>query len=133
MLQYKKVELEKHKSDVLIIHCADPRFQEAYRELIDNLKKYYDLLVMPGASKAVVSNPTTLDYITLLHGLHNFKAIHIMDHIECGAFGKIDNEVSAHSEMLKQAEAKILGALPALRVIPHLLDERKELELKISH
>jgi hypothetical protein len=129
-MHYRPIDLSRHKSDVLVLHCADPRFQKAYREVIDSLGKYYDLLVMPGASKAVVENPTTIDYIKLLHSLHHFDEVHIMDHIECGAFGKIDDEISSHSEMLKIAENKIKKAVPELGITSHLLGEDQELDLE---
>jgi hypothetical protein len=54
-----------------------------------------------------------------------------MDHVECGAFGKIEDEVDSHSKYLYLAEKKIKENLPQVKVVPHLLGARAELELKI--
>jgi carbonic anhydrase len=130
MVSYNPVNLNKHKSDSLIVHCCDPRFQEAYRQAAEQVSKFYDLMVVPGASKAIVDNPTTTENIKMLYGLHDFKEIHIMDHVQCGAFGKIDDEVDAHSKYVHLAEAKLKKVLPGVKVKSHLLGAKAEIELK---
>jgi hypothetical protein len=87
-------------------------------------------MAVPGASKAIVEDANVIKNIKMLHGLHHFTEVHIMDHIECGAFGKIDDEVESHSKYLYLAQKKINKALPSLNVIPHILGEEKELEVK---
>jgi hypothetical protein len=131
MVSYNPVNLNRHKSDALVVHCCDPRFQDAYRQAAEQVSEFYDLMAVPGASKAIVDNPTIIDNIEMLHGLHNFTEVHIMDHIECGAFGKIDDEVESHSKYLHLAEKKINKVLPNVKVIPHLLGVRSELKLKV--
>lgn len=127
MAQYDPVDLSKHKSDILVVHCADPRFQAAYRQIIDGFGKFYDLLVMPGASKAIADNQLVVDNIALLHSLHDFKAIHILDHIECGAFGKIDDEVADHSKYLDLAAQQLKEVLPRVSVTSHLIGDSRDL------
>jgi len=129
MISYPPIDMHKKKSEALVIHCADPRFQPAYRHVIDSLNKYIDLLVSPGASKAVVDDKNKLEYIKLLYGLHQFDEVHVMDHVECGAFGPVDDETKAHGKMLEQATSKIKAALPELKVFPHLLGEKGEISL----
>ena len=129
-MKYPKVDLHKKKSDALVIHCADPRFQEAYRSVIGKHDIYFDLIVAPGASLAVVDDPRVIKNIELLHSLHKFDRVHIMDHIECGAFGKVKDELHEHSKMLTKAAAKINRAMPKMRVITHLLGEKSELTLE---
>lgn len=131
MTSYKSIDLQKKKSDALVIHCADPRFQGAYQEVISGLGEYFDLLVIPGASKAVVDNPSTIDYMKMLHDLHHFEEIHVMDHIECGAFGQIDDEQRDHSACLHAAKEKIEAALPGVRVTAHLLGQKQELPVEV--
>ncbi|MBI2592021.1 hypothetical protein HYW36_00920 [Candidatus Saccharibacteria bacterium] len=131
MVKYRLVDLHRKKSDVLIIHCSDPRFQDAHRHMIDKIDHYYDLLVMPGASKAVVDNSSVIEAIQLLYKLHHFNAIHIMDHIECGVFGAVENEIENHSKMLTLAAEKIKLELPQLEVVSHLLGEKAEIKLEI--
>jgi carbonic anhydrase len=104
MVSYSPVNLKKHKSDALVVHCCDPRFVEAYRQAADQLSEFYDLMAVPGASKAIVDDANVIKNIKMLHGLHDFTQIHIMDHVECGAFGKIDDEVDSHSKYLFLAE-----------------------------
>ena len=89
----------------------------------------YDLLAFPGASKAVVDNPTVTDAIKLLHGMHSFETIHILDHVHCGAFGEVADEREAHSKMLQDAEKVLLHALPGVEVVSHLLGVKSEIAL----
>ena len=130
MPKYRPVDLSRHQSDILVIHCADPRFQSAYRQIIDGFGKYHDLLVVPGASKAIVNDKNLIGHIKLLHDLHHFEKVHIMDHIECGAFGAIEDEIKSHAKTLKLAADKIKEALPQLEVAHHLLGESGELTLE---
>jgi reverse gyrase len=129
MVSYKPVDLNKKRSDALIVHCCDPRFVAAYHQAAGQVSEFYDLMAVPGASKAIVENPTIIDNIKMLHSLHHFKSIHIMDHVECGAFGEIDDEVESHSKYLHLAEKKINKTLAGVNVVPHLLGARQELAL----
>lgn len=129
---YKRVSLHKKKSNVLIVHCSDPRFQDAHRSVIDQIKQYYDLLVLPGPSKAIAERPEVIDDIKLLHSLHDFEIIHILDHIQCAAFGKVSDEIIDHSNMVMAAKKKLQAAIPGVDVKGHLLGEDKELELKLK-
>jgi carbonic anhydrase len=131
MVSYKPVNLNKHKSEALIVHCCDPRFVDAYRQAAGQLCEFYDLMAVPGASKAIVDDVNVIKNIQMLHGLHDFEEIHIMDHIECGAFGKIDDEVDSHSKYLHLAIQKLDKALPQVKVVPHLLGAKAELKLKV--
>jgi carbonic anhydrase len=131
MVSYSPVNLKKHKSDALVVHCCDPRFQEAYRQAAAQICEFYDLMAVPGASKAIVDDVNVIKNIQMLHGLHDFEEIHIMDHIECGAFGKIDDEVDSHSKYLHLAIQKLDKALPQVKVVPHLLGAQAELKLKV--
>lgn len=128
-MSYSQIDLHKKKSGVLVVHCSDPRFQKAYRKLIDDLGEYYDLLVMPGACKAIAENQLVVDNIVMLHGLHHFSSIHIFDHVECGAFGSVDNEVIAHKKMIAKAEKALNKVLPDVKVVGHLVGQKAEISL----
>ncbi len=130
MARYPKIDLHKKKSDVLVVHCSDPRFQTAYREVINSLGQYYDLLVFPGASKAIVDNGSVLESIRLLYSLHHFKTVHILDHVECGAFGKVDDEIKAHRRNLQAATEILEKTIPGVKVLPHLLGQKQELSVE---
>lgn len=122
------VDLHKKKSEALLVHCSDPRFQAAYRSVADELGAYYDLLVVPGASKAIVDAQSVVDKIKMLHGLHHFETIHIVDHTHCAAFGEIDDEKKAHRQMIESARKILAGGLPEVSVEGYLLDEDSELQ-----
>ena len=124
---HKTVDLKKKTSEILVIHCSDPRFQEAYHYEIERLDRYHDLLVIPGASKALVDNQTIVDYVKLLNKLHHFNEVHILDHIDCGAFGKVADELKAHSSALAKAESKLQKILPGLTIHTFLLGENDKL------
>jgi carbonic anhydrase len=131
MVSYSPVNLNQHKSEALVVHCCDPRFQEAYRQAAEQVSNFYDLMAVPGASKAIVDDPNVIKNIKMLHGLHDFSEVHIMDHVECGAFGKIDDEVDSHSKYIHLAIQTINKALPEVKVIPHLLGANAEIKLKV--
>jgi hypothetical protein len=131
MVSYSPVNLKRHNSDALVVNCCDPRFQEAYRQAAEQVSEFYDLMAVPGASKAIVEDQNVIKNIKLLHSLHDFTQVHIMDHIECGAFGKIDDEVDSHSKYMHLAIQKINKALPEVKVIPHLFGALEELKLKV--
>jgi hypothetical protein len=126
---YDPIDMHKKKSSTLVVHCSDPRFQDAYRKVTDSLGHYYDLLVFPGASKAIADHGMVVDNIKMLHGLHHFETIHIMDHVACGAFGEISDEIKAHSDYLEKAKTVLEKALSGITVSPHLLAEDGELNL----
>lgn len=124
---YPPIDLGRKKSEILVVHCSDPRFQAAYRRVIDELGAYYDLLVVPGASKATVDKQSVVEKIKMLHSLHHFETVHILDHTHCGAFGRVEDEFKAHQEMIKKAIATLADSLPDLSVRGHLLNEKSEL------
>ena len=128
-MSYKSIDMHAKKSQALVVHCSDPRFQDAYRKVTDKLGHYYDLLVFPGASKAIADHTLVLDNLTLLHSLHKFEVIHILDHVHCGAFGEVKDEVKDHADYLKKAEQALVSALPGVSVNHHLLAESGELDL----
>jgi carbonic anhydrase len=124
MTTHEPIDMNKKKSEALIVHCSDPRFQEAYRKITDNLGDYYDLIVLPGASKAVIDNNEVIDNINLLHEFHNFEKVYLMDHIDCGAYGKVGNEKEAHAKCLKKATDIIKRKLPSLEVVSYLVGSK---------
>ncbi len=128
-MSYPPIDMHAKKSQALVVHCSDPRFQDAYRKVTDKLGHYYDLLVFPGASKAIADHGLVLDNIYLLHSLHNFEVVHIMDHVHCGAFGEVNDEVADHTEYLNKAEEAIGGLLPTVTVTRHLFGENGEIDI----
>jgi carbonic anhydrase len=121
-----KVDMKKKKAEALVVHCADPRFQQAYRELIDSFGVYHDLVVMPGASKAIVDDQKImLEKIKLLHDFHKFETVYLLDHIDCGAYGVLAEEHAAHAQHLKKASDLINSVLPEVKVEMYILSPDK--------
>lgn len=131
MSEYQPVDLSKKKSEALIVHCADPRFQKAYGAVIDGLDVYYDLMERAGASKGLVEDEGAIVELQMLHDLHNFSEVHILDHVDCGAYGAVEDEAAAHANYLKMASVLIKRAVPQLEVVPHLLGQKEEVTLQI--
>lgn len=123
------IDMHRKKADALVVHCSDPRFQTAYRKAIDDMSKYYDLLVFPGASKAIQSHPVVIENIKLLNEFHNFDEIHILNHVNCGAFGIVDDELKTHRESLEHAKKILDKELPGKNIKIHLVDENAELAI----
>lgn len=123
------IDMHKKKADALVVHCSDLRFQSAYRKIIDELGHYYDLLVFPGASKAIASHSLVVENIKLLYEFHKFDEIHIFNHINCGAFGEVEDEIKTHSKSLQDAKRILERELPGKKINLHLVDDRAEIAL----
>ncbi len=130
-MTYSPVDMHAKNSQALVVHCSDPRFQDAYRKVTDSLGHYYDLLVFPGASKAIAEHDLVIENIKLLHSLHSFESVHIMDHIHCGAFGAVKDEIADHSISFKKAEEVLKSHIPNIKVNYYLLGEAGQLSLHV--
>lgn len=129
---YPPIDMDRKKSDILVVHCSDPRFQAAYHDFIVNkLGAYFDLAVDAGASKAITGDQGVRDRIKLLHDLHGFEEAHVLDHQDCGGFGKVANELEAHRQSMQEAK-KILEeliALPRVAIKGYLFGESSAVEI----
>ncbi len=116
----------------LVISCIDFRFREKEAKWInDALRGEADLVSIAGASKSIVeedSQKIILHQIEIAKTLHGIREIHIIDHIDCGAYGgsqlhkKKDDEVELHSNELKKATDIIRSQFPDLHIHTYLLD-----------
>jgi len=120
---YPVVDLEDKKAEILVVHCSDKRFQKVFRHMIDELDKRYDLVAMAGGSEAIVQDDDVVDVIEMLHGLHQFEEVHMMNHINCGRFPKNDNELEAHTASFNGAKARVLGRIPNLAFFGYLAQQ----------
>ncbi|MBW3538001.1 hypothetical protein KY386_00735 [Candidatus Parcubacteria bacterium] len=118
--------------DNLTISCIDWRSRAQVADWIkQNLNGQSGLVAMAGASKAILDDGTqtaVLKQIDIALRLHQIKSVHIMDHIDCGAYGgsgKFDQkqaEVSMHRDQLEAAKRKVAEHFPDLSVKVHLID-----------
>ena len=117
-----------HNCKALIMHCMDFRFgpeikifmQE--RELLGDC----DLVAFAGAAQNLLK-PEFQSFaqrqIDLSKKLHDISEVHLMNHMDCGAYGghaaftDLDAEKVAHTSDLVAAAAIIKAAYPELNVI----------------
>lgn len=126
-----RVRLSDTTCRALVISCSDYRFVSAQRQarLDMGLDDAYDLLARPGGVRQLVEplseagRETIYEEIALLHGLHSFERILLMNHVTCGAYRDVwdsGREAEVHKEHLLRAK-EILGArYPELSVEPYL-------------
>jgi carbonic anhydrase len=122
----------KDRVDDAVLHCIDFRFRPEISEWInDNLNNRTDEIAIAGASKAIVdpeSQKSLINQIALTQRLHGVKTLHVIDHIDCGAYGGSahytdrDHEVDAHRTCLHEATELIKHHFPGLLVKTYLAD-----------
>lgn len=117
----------KHECNNLILSCIDFRFHEAINNWVKetNLVGDYDLVSIAGAQKNVV-NPETKDFfmnqLAISVRLHKPKAVILLAHQDCGAYGGSKafanwaEEKAKYIEDLNSAEVAIKAAYPEMYV-----------------
>ena len=124
------------KVENLTISCIDFRFRAGISNWIDEeLEGQSDLVSLAGASKAVLdetSQPEVLKQIGLASKLHDIGTVHIVDHIDCGAYGGSgefngdrDAEFGMHQDQLGKAARVILNHFPGIKVETHIIDPQQ--------
>lgn len=123
--------LSDAKCRALVISCSDFRFVSAQRQarLDMGLDNAYDLLARPGGVRQLVQplseagRETIYEEIDLLHGLHGFDRILLMNHVTCGAYKDswaTGREEETHKKHLLQAKEILQARYPELSVEPYL-------------
>ncbi len=88
----KAYNLSNKKSTAVVVHCSDPRFQEAFRHFVeDELQlKSYDPVIVPGASQLLALHNAVpkfssglLRYLEFLIKEHGLKKAVIIMHEDC--------------------------------------------------
>src|SRR6266542_2111535 len=115
-----------HHVDNLVISCIDFRFRpQIARWMAEQLDDQADLVAIAGASKAITdesSQKIVLNQIRIAHDLHSITTVHILDHMDCGAYGgssqfsNREDELAMHTEKLKEAGQIIATHFPGLRL-----------------
>lgn len=124
MLEYSPVSRDGEPADAIVVHCLDPDFQPAYKEVIRQFNFHkYDPYVRPGGPKVIVDDPGAIEEIKLAHSLHKFPRAVLLPHINCKAYG-IENEseeAAKHEEYLQLAIEGLRKAIPNLQVEARLI------------
>lgn len=127
----KEFSLSNAVCRALVISCSDFRFVSAQRQarLDLGLENAYDLLARPGGVRQLVQplseagRETIYEEIALLHRLHGFERILLMNHMTCGAYADVwesGREADVHREHLLRAKEILLGRYPGMSVEPYL-------------
>lgn len=122
----------EHSVDNVVLNCMDFRFRPLIAEWIDSeLGGKADQIAMAGATKALLddtSREATLNYIGIAIRLHDAKTLHIVDHIDCGAYGGSakftdkGEEITFHHDQLAAATKVVKESYPDLNVASHIID-----------
>ncbi|MBI2841785.1 MAG: hypothetical protein HYX78_00125 [Armatimonadetes bacterium] len=112
----------------IVLTCVDFRFRKKAGELLPFAGyRDFDLLALPGASKAVLDEerrPVVFDALDICLRLHKVVRLIIIDHMDCGAYGgsaafqNADEEVVFHTDRLREAGKIIRDRYPFLQVVP---------------
>ena len=89
-----QARLDRAKTEALVIHCSDHRFQAAMREFLDEglgLRANYDSLVVPGGPQCLVEIAAlpkfawaSRKWARTLIDLHGLKRLILIAHQDCG-------------------------------------------------
>lgn len=117
-----------HSAKALILRCMDFRFVTTLRKHLVHLglKDQYDLVSVAGAAKNMVDPFDAKDpefvirQIDVARRLHHIAEVIIINHLDCGAYGKIFNskeeERRRHEADLEKAKIMILKKFPDLSI-----------------
>lgn len=117
-----------HTAKALILHCMDFRF---IHEIVHFMKReglidQYDDLGLAGGAKNL-ADPTepsdrevVLREIELAKNLHGVSTVYLINHRDCGAYGKAfaspQAETERHNADLRKAKDLLKGQFPDLQV-----------------
>jgi len=110
------------------MHCMDYRFLPEIEKWMEEQKLLgnVDIVSIAGSAKNIVDKSTrafALKQIEISRSLHGIKKVHLMDHIDCGAYGGHAAFVDETTEKTKmvtdlQSAAEIIKqSFPDLEVV----------------
>ncbi|MBI2984758.1 MAG: carbonic anhydrase [Candidatus Kerfeldbacteria bacterium] len=117
-----------HQAKALVLHCLDFRF---IHEIVHFMKQrglldQYDDVSVAGAAKNLVdpNHPTDREFILrqikIAKHLHQIEEVIIINHRDCGAYGKIfpdeSAEIERHRADLIEAKKLVQQTAPDVRV-----------------
>ena len=125
------IRLSEARCRALVISCSDFRFISAQRQarLVLGLENAYDLVARPGGVRQIVlptseaARQTMDEEIALLHKLHEFDRILLMNHMNCGMYQDLaspEDERRVHAEHLAAARGVLEARLPGLAIESYL-------------
>ncbi len=125
------MDTQSHGVKDLVISCIDYRFRPRVAEWIaGQFNSQADLVAVAGAAKSLIDMPSReyiLNQIDIGIRLHGVGRVHIIDHIDCGAYGgskmheSEDAEIAFHSGQCATAADVIREKFPQLTVLSYAL------------
>ena len=116
----------------IVLTCIDFRFRKEVGDLLSRAGfRDFDLVALPGASKAVIeesSRGVLFHAVEASLALHHPRRIIVVDHIDCGAYGGSaafagpEDEEAFHAARLDEAREIIRGEFPLLEVVAAYMD-----------
>lgn len=134
-----------HTAKALVLRCMDFRFVTTLREhmLELGLKDQYDLVCVAGAAKNMVDpfDPKDPEFvmrqIDVAKRLHDIQEVIIINHLDCGAYGKIfktkEEERHRHESDLAKAKTMIHDRFLGLKVRLVLVGMHPEGGFHVDH
>lgn len=121
-----------HTCKALFIHCMDFRFAETLFNYLKELQLLGNADVVGWAGSAhPFFQPEDMSFVMkqvrLSHKLHGITEVHIVQHMDCGAYGGSTvfsdryNEQHVQQDQIAQARLVIQKEFPSLDVIGHFL------------
>jgi hypothetical protein len=128
---------ERYQCDAAILWCFDNRFELGFRKFLKRIGVVNsDPIKVAGGAKCLASPESEsertfiLEQIRKSMRLHGTKAVILMVHSDCGAYGGLDGgfhgdaraEAAHHERELRVAAAKLVEAIPELEVRGYFVD-----------
>lgn len=121
----------KKESDSVVVWCMDARFRQATKTYVRAVLglDHYGLVSIPGGAKGIVEEgekSAAMDCIRSSITYHGARHVHLISHMDCGAYGGsgafcgADDEIFKLSKDLETAAEFIVNQFPKVQVHIHL-------------
>jgi carbonic anhydrase len=108
---------EKNPCKAIVVTCMDYRLQTQLRDWV--VKKigsgHFDRLSLAGAAKNLAF---ITEQIALSHSLHHIHTVYLINHEDCGAYGK-EGTFEKHKHDLLLAKKILSAEFPDIEVVPY--------------
>ncbi len=120
-----------HTCRAIVVHCMDFRFAKGLAQYVvdQGLAGDADVVGWAGAGKAFLDDASkdfALLQVELSHKLHGISEVHVINHIDCGAYGgsktlgAYDQEHTFQVQELVKVKAVVAERFPQLTFVAHL-------------
>lgn len=104
-----------HTCQAVVISCMDFRLQEMiHKWAVKNIKDGFDRVALAGGVKNL---DFVLSQIELSVKLHGIKEAYLINHEDCGAYGK-EGTFEKHKKNLLFAKKTLARKFPTLKIAP---------------